>query len=119
MENNKKIGTVFGLVVIATLVATLVIVNNIDLISQKIDDQQIENELSHLIVRKNTKIRMLSIQLKDSMRSLTDVQNDLSSVNQKLQAMAKSAAETAAVASELPDSLPETPPAVPPAVESK
>jgi hypothetical protein len=87
---NKKIDVLFGLVVIAFLVVTIILIK--DFKSQRVNDfNDYRMTLTNIVKQKNDRIKMLSNQLmaqrkenQDLKNTLAQTRNDLDSISKKL-----------------------------------
>ncbi len=105
MEKNKKIDTVFGLVVIAFLAVVVFVIGNINagMVSEQKD---YEVAMSHLLYQRNNKIRMLSVQLAAKQKESENLQKALTSAKNDLEVISKKLAEASSVPAPSPAPAP-------------
>ena len=93
MADQKKIGDVFGVVVIAFLVVTMVIMNNFN--NKKFNDEkEYMAGLASLVQLKNNKIILLSKQLAQKQKDYDSLQKTLIDTRNNLEALSKKMPET-------------------------
>ena len=93
MADQKKISTVFGVVVIAFLVISFVVINSFDQRRLNDEKESVAN-LVNLVHLKNNKIIMLSKQLAQKQKDYDDLQKILMDTRNNLAALGKKLPET-------------------------
>ena len=97
MADQKKISTVFGVVAIAFLAVSVVVINSFD--EKRLNDEKESvASLVNLVHLKNNKIIMLSKQLAQKQKDYDDLQKTLIDTRNNLEALSKKLPETNAPA---------------------
>jgi len=97
MADQKKINTIFGVVVIAFLAVSVVIINDFDQ-KRLNDEKESVASLVNLVHLKNNKIIMLSRQLAQKQKDYDSLQKTLMDTRNNLEALSKKMPETSAPA---------------------
>ena len=97
MADQKKINTIFGVVVIAFLAVSVVIINDFDQ-KRLNDEKESVASLVNLVHLKNNKIIMLSKQLAQKQKDYDSLQKTLMDTRNNLEALSKKMPETSAPA---------------------
>jgi len=93
MADQKKINTIFGVVVIAFLAVSVVIINDFDQ-KRLNDEKESVASLVNLVHLKNNKIIMLSRQLAQKQKDYDSLQKTLMDTRNNLEALSKKMPET-------------------------
>ena len=94
---NKKIDLLFGLVVIAFLVVTFLLIKELNA-QRGSDKQEFSATVTNIIRQKNNRIRLLSKQLAAELRVNEDLRNTLGEARNDLDSLSKKISQQAPVA---------------------